>query len=289
MKGETLLWPPLAHSWSRHRCLPSARLCLTLIALTFFFLFLCLPLLSIFAQAFAKGYEVYFQALIAEESIAALLLSLQVLAIVVPLNTIFGLSAAWTLSKFSFPGKNLILTLIDLPFSVSPVVAGLIFVLLFGQQGWWGPWMLERGMQIIFAFPGLVLATLFVTFPFVVRELLPLMEAQGQAEEEAALLLGASGWQCFFLVTLPRIRWALLHGMVLCGARALGEFGAVSIVSGHIRGMTNTLPLHVEILYNEYQFTAAFAVASLLAFFSLFTLAAKYLLALKPGSAPHAH
>lgn len=257
------------------------RWILIAIALLFFALFVCLPLFAIFAQAFQKGYRVYAEAVSEPDARAALWLSLKVLAIVVPLNTIFGLSAAWTLSKFAFPGKRILLTIIDLPFSVSPVVAGLIFVLLFGAQGWWGDWLNAHDIKIIFALPGMILATLFVTLPFVVRELLPLMETQGKDAEEAALLLGASAWRCFFYVTLPRIRWALMHGMVLCGARAMGEFGAVSVVSGHIRGMTNTLPLHVEILYNEYQFVAAFAVASLLAGFSLVTLGAKQLFARK--------
>lgn len=253
-----------------------ARWILISIGLGFFTLFLLLPLLAVFAEALRKGWDAYRLAIVDPEVLSALRLSLWVLAIAVPLNTIFGLAAAWSISKFEFPGKSLLIALIDLPFAVSPVVAGLIFALLFGAQGWWGEWLAEHDIKIIFAFPGIALATTFITFPFVVRQLLPLMEAQGTDEEEAAAILGANGWKTFLYVTLPNIRWALLHGCVLCAARAMGEFGAVSIVSGHIRGLTNTLPLHVEILYNEYQFVAAYAVASLLALFSLLTLVLKY-------------
>ena len=275
---ETLTLPQVTRSWPRFSREVWMRRALIGLALIFFTAFLLLPLLAIFGQALAKGWAAYAQAIVHPEVLEALLLSLSIVACVVPLNTVFGLSAAWLLSKFRFRGRGLLLSLIDLPLSVSPVVAGLIFVLLFGRQGWWGPWLADYGVKIIFSFPGMLLATLFVTFPYVVRELLPLMEAQGCDAEEAALMLGASGWQSFLHVTLPRVRWALMHGMVLCGARALGEFGAVSVVSGHIRGMTNTLPLHVEILYNEYQFVAAFAVASLLGLCSLATLAGKHYL-----------
>lgn len=258
-------------SWMAHI---SRWLAMT-IALTFFTIVLVLPLAVVAVEALAKGWAYYWEALQAEATLSALRLSLLVVAIVIPLQTVFGLLAAWALGKFEFRGKRALITLIDLPFSVSPVVAGLIYVLLFGAQGFWGSWLLSHDMKIIFALPGIVLATLFVSFPFVLRAILPLMEARGRDAEEAALLLGASGWQTFLYVTLPSIRWAALHGVVLCGARALGEFGAVSVVSGHIRGVTNTLPLHIEILYNEYQFTAAFAAASLLLLFSLFTLALK--------------
>ncbi len=245
------------------------------IGMIFFVLVLVLPVAAVLTEALRRGLSPYFEALLAVDTLAALKLTMLVVAIVVPIQTAFGLAAAWAIGKFSFRGKRTLITLIDLPFSVSPVVAGLIYVLLFGAQGLWGSWLLAHNIRIIFALPGMLLATLFVTFPFVVRQLLPLMEAQGKDKEEAALMLGASGWQTFFFVTLPGIRWALLHGMVLCAARAMGEFGAVSVVSGHIRGATNTLPLHVEILYNEYQFVAAFAAASLLLILSLFTLALK--------------
>ena len=226
-------------------------------------------------RAFAKGWETYVSALTDPMALAAIKLTLLVALITVPLNTVFGVAAAWAIAKFEFPGKNLLTTLIDLPFSVSPVVSGLIYVLLFGMQGWLGPWLAEHGIKLIFAVPGIVLATIFVTVPFVARELIPLMQAQGGEEEEAALVLGASGWQTFLHVTLPNIRWGLLYGVILCNARAMGEFGAVSVVSGHIRGATNTIPLHVEILYNEYNSAAAFAVASLLAMLALVTLALK--------------
>ena len=245
------------------------------VALLFFGLFLLLPLATVFVEAFRKGWTVYLAALVEPDAWAAIVLTLTVAAIAVPLNLVFGVMAAWAITKFDFRGKQLLTTLIDLPFSVSPVIAGLIYVLIFGAQGWFGPWLIENDVKIIFAVPGLVLATVFVTFPFVARELIPLMEAQGREEEEAAIVLGASGWKTFWYVTLPNIKWGLIYGVVLCNARAMGEFGAVSVVSGHIRGRTNTLPLHVEILYNEYQFAAAFAVASLLALLALLTLIIK--------------
>ena len=226
-------------------------------------------------QGFSKGWTVFWEALTEENALLAARLTLITALIAVPLNLVFGLAAAWSIAKFEFPGKSLLITLIDLPFSVSPVVSGLIYVLMFGAQGWFGPWLQAHDIKLIFAVPGIVLATIFVTFPFIARELIPLMQAQGTEEEEAALVLGASGWQTFWHVTLPNIRWGLLYGVILCNARAMGEFGAVSVVSGHIRGMTNTLPLHVEILYNEYNAAAAFAVASLLACLALVTLAAK--------------
>lgn len=249
----------------------------TLITLALLFLvgLLFFPLALVFSQAFSKGWAFYWEALSEESALLAAQLTLITALIAVPLNMVFGLAAAWSISKFEFPGKSLLITLIDLPFSVSPVVSGLIYVLLFGMQGWMGPWLEAHDIKLIFAVPGIVLATIFVTFPFVARELIPLMQAQGAEEEEAALVLGASGWQTFWHVTLPNIRWGLLYGVILCNARAMGEFGAVSVVSGHIRGMTNTLPLHVEILYNEYNATAAFAVASLLACLALVTLASK--------------
>lgn len=245
------------------------------VALSFFSLFLLLPLVTVFAEALRKGWAVYLAALVEPDALFAIYLTLLVTAIAVPLNLIFGITAAWTIAKFDFRGKQLLTTLIDLPFSVSPVIVGLMYVLIFGAQGWFGPWLMEHGVRIVFAVPGLVLATVFVTFPFVARELIPLMQAQGKEEEEAAVVLGASGWRTFWHVTLPNIKWGLIYGVVLCNARAMGEFGAVSVVSGHIRGQTNTLPLHVEILYNEYQFAAAFAVASLLALLALLTLVVK--------------
>ncbi len=238
-------------------------------------LFLFLPLAIVFSSALAKGISVYFAALREPDAIAAIRLTLIAAAISVPVNLVFGLAAAWAIGKFDFIGKSLLITLIDLPFSVSPVVSGLIYVLIFGLQGLLGPWLAAHDIKIIFAVPGIVLATMFVTFPFVARELIPLVEAQGAEEEEAALTLGASGLQTFWRVTLPNIKWGLLYGVVLCNARAMGEFGAVSVVSGHIRGRTNTIPLHIEILYNEYQFAPAFAVASLLAILALATLLAK--------------
>ena len=251
------------------------RTLLMTVALLFLALFLVVPLLSVFAEAFKKGWEAYLAAIIEPDAISAIKLTLLTAAIAVPLNLVFGIAASWTIAKFEFRGKNILLTLIDLPFSVSPVISGLIYVLLFGAQGWFGPWLREHDIKILFAVPGIVLATVFVTFPFVARELIPLMQAQGSEEEEAALVLGASGWKTFRYVTLPNIKWGLLYGVILCNARAMGEFGAVSVVSGHIRGETNTIPLQVEILYNEYNFQAAFAVASLLAFLALLTLALK--------------
>ncbi|MES2991108.1 MAG: sulfate ABC transporter permease subunit CysW [Pseudomonadota bacterium] len=245
------------------------------LSLAFFALFLLLPLATVFTEALRKGVDVYLAALTEPDAVAALQLTLLAAAIAVPLNLVFGVWAAWAVTKFDFRGKSVLVTLIDLPFSVSPVVAGLVYVLMFGAQGWFGPWLQAHDLKIVFAVPGIVLATLFVTFPFVARELIPLMEAQGREEEEAATVLGASGWQTFRHVTLPNVKWGLLYGVILCNARAFGEFGAVSVVSGHIRGLTNTLPLHVEILYNEYQFAAAFAVASLLALLALVTLALK--------------
>ena len=254
---------------------PVVRLVVLLTSLSFFAVFLVLPLLAVFAEALRKGWQVYLAALIEPDAMSAIKLTLLVAAISVPLNLLFGVAAAWAITKFEFRGKQLLITLIDLPFSVSPVIAGLIFVLVFGAQGWFGTWLKANDIKVIFAVPGIVLATVFVTFPFVARELIPLMQAQGTEEEEAALTLGASGWQMFRRVTLPNIKWALLYGVILCNARAMGEFGAVSVVSGHIRGLTNTMPLHVEILYNEYQFAAAFAVASVLALLALLTLALK--------------
>ena len=248
------------------------------VALAFLALNLALPLGLVFAEAFAKGWAAYRAGIVEHDALAALRLTLIVAGIAVPLNIVFGLAASWAIAKFDFRWKSILITLIDLPFSVSPVVSGLIYVLLFGLQGWLGPWLRDHDVQIIFAVPGIVLATLFVTFPFVARELIPLMQEQGRDEEEAARSLGASGWQTFARVTLPNIRWGLMYGVLLCNARAMGEFGAVSVVSGHIRGLTNTLPLHIEILYNEYNYVAAFAVASLLAGLALVTLAAKSLL-----------
>ena len=248
------------------------------VAILFLALFLVLPLLTVFAQAFAKGWGAYLAAFTEPDAHAAIRLTLITAAIAVPFNLVFGVAAAWAIAKFEFKGKNLLVTLIDLPFSVSPVVSGLIYVLVFGSQGLFGPWLIEHDIQVIFAVPGIVLATVFVTFPFVARQLIPLMQEQGTAEEEAALTLGASGWHAFRTVTLPNIRWGLLYSVLLCNARAMGEFGAVSVVSGHIRGLTNTLPLHVEILYNEYNFVASFAVASLLAGLALVTLLVKSIL-----------
>ncbi len=247
------------------------------VALAFLTLFLFVPLVSVFYEAFKKGWFVYQAAIVEPDALSSIKLTLLAAAISVPLNLVFGVAAAWCIAKFDFRGKNLLLTLIDVPFSVSPVIAGLIFVLIFGLQGWMGEWLRDHDLKIIFALPGIVLATIFITFPFVARELIPLMQAQGQEQEEAARVLGASGWQMFWRVTLPNIKWALLYGVILCNARAMGEFGAVSVVSGHIRGQTNTMPLHIEILYNEYQFAAAFAVASLLALLALVTMALKYI------------
>ncbi|AWX56000.1 sulfate ABC transporter permease subunit CysW [Brevibacillus brevis] len=254
------------------------RWTLIIVAMLFLGLFLILPLVAVFTEAFRQGAEVFVASITEEETLSAVKLTLLVAAISVPLNVTFGIAAAWAIAKFSFPGKNVLLTLIDLPFAVSPVIAGLIFVLLFGSQGVAAPLLAAWDLKIIFAVPGIVLATTFVTFPFVARELIPVMEAQGRDEEEAAVSLGASGWKTFLRVTLPNVKWGLLYGVILCNARAMGEFGAVSVVSGHIRGMTNTLPLHVEILYNEYQFAAAFAVATLLAALALVTLILKSLI-----------
>lgn len=254
------------------------RITLITLALSFSALFLLLPLIAVFTEAFRKGWEAYLMAIIEPDALSAIRLTLLTAAIAVPLNLVFGVAASWTITKFEFRGKSLLLTLIDLPFSVSPVISGLIYVLLFGAHGWFGAWLMEHDVQILFAVPGIILATVFVTFPFVARELIPLMQSQGNEEEEAALVLGASGWRTFWHVTLPNIKWGLLYGVILCNARAMGEFGAVSVVSGHIRGETNTMPLQVEILYNEYNFAAAFAVASLLALLALVTLALKSLI-----------
>jgi sulfate/thiosulfate transport system permease protein len=253
------------------------------LALVFMALMLILPVVVVFTEALRKGVSIYFAAFSDPDALAAIQLTLMVAAISVPLNTIFGIAASWAIAKFEFNGKSLLVTLIDLPFSISPVVSGLIYVLLFGAQGVFGPWLKAHGIEIIFALPGIVLATVFVTFPFVARELIPLMQEQGNTDEEAALTLGASGWRAFLTVTLPNIRWGLLYGVLLCNARAMGEFGAVSVVSGHIRGVTDTMPLHVEILYNEYNFAAAFAMASLLTLLALVTLAGKALLETRYG------
>ncbi len=247
-------------------------------ALLFLGLFLFLPLIAVFVHALEKGLDAYLSAVREPAALSAVRLTLLTAAVAVPLNTAFGVAAAWAIARFEFTGKRLLITLIDLPFAVSPVISGLIFVLLFGLQGLLGPWLADHDLKVIFAAPGIALATVFVTFPFVARELIPLMQAQGAEEEEAAVVLGASGWQTFFRITLPNVKWGLLYGVILCNARAMGEFGAVSVVSGHIRGMTNTVPLHVEILYNEYNFTAAFAVASLLTCLALVTLAVKSVL-----------
>ena len=251
------------------------RILLILLSLTYVSIVILLPLGAVFSQAFSHGLSAWYAAVSEPDAVSAIKLTLLVAAIAVPLNIVFGISAAWAIAKYDFRGKTVLLTLIDLPFSVSPVVSGLVYVLLFGAQGWFGPWLQAHDIGIIFALPGIVLATVFVTFPFVARELIPLMTVQGRNDEEAAISLGASGWQTFWHVTLPNIRFGLLYGVLLCNARAMGEFGAVSVVSGHIRGETNTMPLHVEVLYNEYNFVAAFAVASLLALLALITLAAK--------------
>ena len=254
---------------------PAIRWLLTALALGFMGLFLVLPLAAVFVEALKAGWTAYWAALKEPDALSAIRLTLLTAAIAVPLNLVFGVAAAWCIAKFEFKGKAFLTTLIDLPFSVSPVVAGLIYVLVFGAQGWLGPWLAEHDIKIIFAVPGIVLATVFVTFPFIARELIPLMQAQGSDEEQAAQVLGASGWQTFWHVTLPNIKWGLIYGVILCNARAMGEFGAVSVVSGHIRGQTNTMPLHVEVLYNEYQGQAAFAVASLLALLAIVTLVIK--------------
>jgi sulfate/thiosulfate transport system permease protein len=254
------------------------RAILITVALLFLGIFLLLPLVVVFSEAFKKGVEVYLESIREPDAAAAIRLTLITAAIAVPLNLIFGVAAAWAIAKFEFLGKSFLITLIDLPFSVSPVISGLVFVLLFGLQGWLGPWLAEHDIKIIFAVPGIVLATIFVTFPFVARELIPLMQSQGSEEEEAACTLGAGGWQTFWRVTVPNIKWGLLYGVILCNARAMGEFGAVSVVSGHIRGVTNTIPLHAEILYNEYNSAAAFAMASLLTMVTLVTIALRALI-----------
>jgi sulfate transport system permease protein len=255
----------------------AVRLLLIAAALGFLGLFLVMPLVVVFQQALEKGLSAYLAAVREPDALSALRLTLLTAAIAVPANLLFGLAASWAIARFDFPGRSLLLTLIDLPFAISPVISGVVFILLFGRQGWLGPWLSAHDLKVVFAVPGIVLATVFVTFPFVARELIPVMQAQGRDEEEAAVVLGASGWQVFWRVTLPNVKWGLLYGVILCNARAMGEFGAVSVVSGHIRGLTNTLPLHVEILYNEYQFQAAFAVASLLALLAIVTLVAKSL------------
>ncbi len=271
-----------APTYAAHPALPAARSesavvrwTLTLLAAGFIAVFVLLPLAAVFAQAFEKGWRVYVQSILDTNTVSAIRLSITVVACSVALNTIFGLAAAWAITKFNFKGKSVLITLIDIPFAVSPVISGLIFVLVFGAQGWLGPWLAGHDIAIIFALPGIILATTFVTFPFIARELISLMESQGTEEEEAALVLGANSWQTFFRITLPNIKWGLLYGVLLCTARALGEFGAVSVVSGHIRGETNTLPLHIEILYNEYNYSGAFAVASLLTMFAVITLILK--------------
>jgi sulfate/thiosulfate transport system permease protein len=264
---------------------PLVRLALIAVALAFLALFLAVPLAAVFHEALAKGVRAYLDAIREPMALSALKLTLITAAVAVPLNLVFGVAAAWCIAKFDFPGKSAFTTLIDLPFAVSPVISGMIFVLLFGRNGPLGPWLEAHDVKIVFAVPGLVLATVFVTFPFVARELIPVMEAAGTEEEEAARVLGAGGWQTFFRVTLPSVKWGVLYGVILCNARAMGEFGAVSVVSGHIRGKTNTLPLHVEILYNEYQFQAAFAVASLLTFLALVTLVAKSFVEWRAGRA----
>ena len=251
------------------------RWLLIALALAFLSVFLFVPLAAVFTEALRKGIGTYLGAITEPDALAAIRLTLVAAVIAVPLNLVFGIAAAWAIAKFEFRGKSILMTLIDLPFAVSPVIAGLIYVLIFGLQGWFGEWLVDHDIKVIFAVPGIVLATIFVTFPFIARELIPLMQAQGKEEEEAGLVLGASGWQILWRVTLPNIKWGLLYGVILCNARAMGEFGAVSVVSGHIRGLTNTLPLHAEILYNEYNYAAAFAVASLLAFLALATLALK--------------
>jgi sulfate transport system permease protein len=260
-----------------------ARVALIGVSIAFLGLLLAAPLGAVLAQALAKGWQIYLESFDDPDTRAAIRLTLLTAAIVVPINTVFGICASWAIAKFEFKGKSLLITLIDLPFAVSPVIAGLVFVLLFGAQGWLGPWLQERDVQVIFAVPGIVLATLFITFPYVARELIPLMQQQGSDEEEAAITLGASAWITFLRVTLPKIRWGLLYGIILCNARAMGEFGAVSVVSGHIRGLTTTMPLHVEILYNEYNFVAAFAVASLLALLAILTLVLKSLVEWRAG------
>ena len=268
---------PIADASTRRRAkdVPWVPLVLIGAALAYLTLFLFMPLFAVFFEAFKKGWGTYLAAIAEPDAWSAIVLTLTAAAIAVPMNLAFGIAAAWAIAKFDFRGKSLLITLIDLPFSVSPVVSGLIYVLIFGLQGWPGPWLSAHDVRVIFAVPGIVLATIFVTFPFVARELIPLMQAQGREEEEAAVLLGANAWQLLWRVTLPNVKWGLLYGVILCNARAMGEFGAVSVVSGHVRGVTNTLPLHIEILYNEYQFAAAFACASLLALLALVTLVLK--------------
>jgi len=278
LRGKTMTTQTLSQPSGALTEPRAVRWLLTGLALAFLALFLLVPLVAVFVQALEKGVETYWAAIIEPDAVAAIRLTLIAAAISVPLNLVFGIAAAWAITKFKFRGKAFLITLIDLPFSVSPVISGFIYVLVFGLQGWLGPWLKAHDLQLIFAVPGIVLATIFVTFPLVARELIPLMQAQGTEEEEAALVLGASGWQIFSRVTLPNVIWGVLYGVILCNARAMGEFGAVSVVSGHIRGLTNTLPLHVEILYNEYNFVAAFAVATLLALLAILTLAAKALL-----------
>jgi sulfate transport system permease protein len=278
MASFALSAPVSAHRYETNPATREAawvRTTILAVSLAFVTLFLLLPLIAVFSEALRKGWLTYLTALSDSDALAAIRLTLITAAIAVPFNMVFGVAAAWAIAKFDFRGKHFLVTLIDLPFSVSPVIAGLIYVLLFGTQGWFGAWLAAQDIKIIFAVPGIVLATVFVTFPFVARELIPLLQAQGREEEEAAVVLGAPGWQTFWRVTLPNIKWGLLYGVILCNARAMGEFGAVSLVSGHIRGHTNTMPLHVEILYNEYNFAAAFAVASLLALLALVTLAVK--------------
>jgi len=280
MTQATMPMPLGAAAASRRKSTtePAAvRWLLTGVALLFVALFLVVPLAAVFAQALSEGFGVYFRSLGHPDTLASIRLTLLVAAIAVPLNLVFGVAASWAIAKFEFIGKNVLSTLIDLPFAVSPVISGLIYVLLFGLNGYFGPWLAAHDLKIVFAVPGIVLGTLFVTFPFIARELIPLMQAQGTEEEEAALSLGAGGWQTFYRVTLPNIKWGLLYGVILCNARAMGEFGAVSVLSGHIRGLTNTMPLHVEVLYNEYDFVGAFAVASLLTILALVTLVLKSL------------
>jgi sulfate transport system permease protein len=277
LRGAVTPVQPAARLRSATGEAPWVRRLIIALGLGFMTLFLFIPLVTVFYEALKKGWDVYLAAIVEPDALSAIKLTLIAAGISVPLNLAFGLAAAWAIAKFEFRGKNILLTLIDLPFSVSPVIAGLIYVLVFGLQGWFGAWLLANDMKVIFAVPGIVLATVFVTFPFIARELIPLMQAQGIEQEEAARVLGAGGWQIFWRVTLPNVKWALLYGVILCNARAMGEFGAVSVVSGHIRGQTNTMPLHIEIVYNEYQFAAAFAVASLLALLALVTLVLKYI------------
>src|SRR5450432_32844 len=279
---------PAAEARISGRPAAAGQIVLIVLALLFLGSFLVLPLLVVFVQALAKGIGVYLTAIADPNAWAAVKLTLIVAAVAVPCNLVFGVAAAWAIAKFEFRGKSTLITLIDLPFAVSPVIAGLVFILLFGSHGWFGGYLRAHDIRVVFAVPGIVLATVFVTFPFIARELIPLMQAQGKDDEETALSLGATGWQTFWRVTLPNIRWGLLYGVLLCNARAMGEFGAVSVVSGHIRGLTNTMPLHVEILYNEYNYTAAFAIASLLALLALLTLAAKSFLEWRQPELRHA-